>query len=273
MAVAEAEAVFGVRGMLQGNHLLLDASLNTGLAFTREIHEILQEPSWPDIITGSFCVRGTDAKNLARSIWADLEQAGITPLVDLERPETEIHILGEYTTRLLWRNEEQFSKRRSHLRKHNHPTSLSPKLARAMVNLARGNQLIDPFCGAGGILIEGCLAGKHMTGGDIDPVQIRRAEENLTSLGCNANLMVGDVKHAPGGFDAVVTDLPLGKNAVTTPDFMDSFLARLPSLAPRAIVGATPELAVHFKKWEITRFDLRIHKSLVKTISILSVKV
>ncbi|MFQ6077015.1 MAG: DNA methyltransferase, partial [Candidatus Bathyarchaeia archaeon] len=60
--------------------------------------------------------------------------------------------------------------RRPRRRPFFHPSSLMPKLARCMVNLARprrGDSVLDPFCGTGSLLIEAGLMGMKALGSDI----------------------------------------------------------------------------------------------------------
>lgn len=208
------------------------------LAFTKEVHELLFETTkkeleqrfdeypWEKKIDPPFRIRGDgiDERSMASPVWRSLSKAKKDPSVDLKDPKSDIQVLkrGErlFVTLKRWSNNESFSSRRAHLRPRNHPTGLSPKLARCMVNLTgpRKNisSLLDPFCGAGGILIEGALCNLEMTGMDIVPEQIARAEENLEFFNCKATLTIGDATKcdALGRFDAIVTDLPFGKNSL-----------------------------------------------------------
>ena len=68
-------------------------------------------------------------------------------------------------------NKKHFQKMKPHRRPFFFPGSMSPKLARCMVNLAHikeGQVLLDPFCGTGGILIEGGMIGARLIGSDIN---------------------------------------------------------------------------------------------------------
>jgi len=62
------------------------------------------------------------------------------------------------------------------------PISLHPKFARAMINLARlrpGMKVLDPFCGTGGILIEGASCGLEVYGSDISRKMVQGSKSNL----------------------------------------------------------------------------------------------
>ncbi len=59
---------------------------------------------------------------------------------------------------------------------------LPPKLARQMVNLAThagAARLLDPFCGAGAVLIEGMLLGFQVAGSDLREEALEQSRENL----------------------------------------------------------------------------------------------
>ncbi|MBE7561138.1 hypothetical protein HS125_20180 [bacterium] len=62
---------------------------------------------------------------------------------------------------------------------------LPPKLALMMLNLADpegGGMVVDPFCGAGGLLAEAVVHGWTAWGGDVDEQAIADARANLTWL-------------------------------------------------------------------------------------------
>ena len=71
------------------------------------------------------------------------------------------------------------------------PISIHPRIARAMVNLSNCNYtkpVIDPFCGTGGILIEGADMGLRVTGIDLKEKMIEFTTGNLKHYGFEANL-------------------------------------------------------------------------------------
>ncbi len=301
---AEAERLHEARGELRADNLLfLDVEeWRPGLAFTRAIHEVLfaakpsaldeHAASHPWHVEPPFAVdandTGVDEAKFAGYVWRSLAAAGTKPSVDLRRPKTTITLFrdGEQlvVTRRCWVNEERFFDRRAHLRPRNHPTSLNPKLARAMINLAgplaEVQTILDPFCGSGGLLLEGALAGRAMTGTDLDPTQVARAEENLDYYGVGATLTVADATRcdALGRFDAVVTDLPLGKNAklADAERTFAAFFAAAARTTTRLVVAcdASFNLERAFRdSWrEEARFDWYLHKGMVKRIHALSLR-
>lgn len=101
-----------------------------------------------------------------------------------------------------------------------HPSTMQPKLARCLVNLARpaeGALLLDPFCGVGGILLEAAAIGCRGIGADADPRMIRGARANLKHYRTEPfGLVVEDAtKMSIRTVDSIVTDPPYGREAST----------------------------------------------------------
>lgn len=156
-------------------------------------------------------------EELAGHIWRNLRN----PKVNLENPKTliEIFIINDkaYCGRLIFQNNENFEERKSHLRPFPHPSSLHPKVARALVNITGIKEdeiLLDPFCGTGGFLIEAGLMNAKTHGYDINKEMIDGCIENLK------NFKIEDFKIFQKNalkifhrFDYLVTDLPYGLNS------------------------------------------------------------
>jgi len=114
-----------------------------------------------------------------------------------------------------------------------HPATMPPKLARCMVNLARpkrGQMLLDPFCGVGGILIEAGLVGCRVFGSDIKHTMLKGCLRNLEFFRISpVGLARADARNLPfGRVNCIVADPPYGKSAttlgLTTADLLNSFL-------------------------------------------------
>ena len=156
-------------------------------------------------------------KNLAGLIWRNLKN----PKVSLKNPKTEINMFflegRVYCGLLVKKIIYDFNLRKAHKRPFPHPSSLHPKVARALVNLSeiKENQsMLDPFCGTGGLLIEAGLMNIKSIGYDIS---------RIISDGCKKNLEYFQIKNFKifnanalkilHKFDCVVTDLPYGLNS------------------------------------------------------------
>ena len=160
---------------------------------------------------GSFAIRvrtlGTGISGFSRSAIAKDAGARITSEsnpVDLESPEHEISVilagpedpsnhpdpLSNSPPAIVWGLSNQtwqkstWGGRQPTDRPFFQPVSLEPRLARLLISLAHRpdftpTTLIDPFCGTGGIAIEGLLAGLSVLASDLDPRMVKGTEANL----------------------------------------------------------------------------------------------
>lgn len=90
--------------------------------------------------------------------------------------------------------------------------ALRPVIAAAMVHLVgtKPGRLLDPCCGTGTILSEARAVGWDATGSDIDPESVAIARANVPdALIEQADAL--QLPHQSGSFDAVVSNLPFGK--------------------------------------------------------------
>ncbi|MBI2541315.1 hypothetical protein HYV80_01220 [Candidatus Woesearchaeota archaeon] len=156
-------------------------------------------------------------KSLAKHVWYSVKN----PKVNLENPKTriELFIFGNkaYCGLLIFENNEDFESRKSHLRPFPSPSSLHPKIARALVNMTgiRENEvLLEPFCGAGGFLIESGLMGITSVGYDINRLMTDECKKNLRYFGIiNSKINNKNALKIDGKFDCAATDLPYGLNS------------------------------------------------------------
>jgi len=214
-------------------------------------------------------------KELASIIWDALKK----PKVDLKNATTkfEIHFTKKEAFVCILQKElkQGFEERKSHKRVAPHPSSLHPKLARAMVNmLGTEDEIVDPFCGSGGLLIEAGLTGHRIIGYDIDEAMLERATANLHQYKLTAKLKQRDatlIKKIP----YLVTDLPYGRNtrAPELTTLYDEFFKDL--VFKKAVVGFPDFIRCKkiLKKHNITivkEFPYYLHKSLKKKILVLT---
>lgn len=73
---------------------------------------------------------------------------------------------------------------------HNYKGKFYPQLAKSLFNLAdvKPNQnILDPFCGSGTVILEAYLNGLNATGLDLNPIALKMAEvkSNILKLDCN----------------------------------------------------------------------------------------
>jgi tRNA (guanine10-N2)-dimethyltransferase len=118
-----------------------------------------------------------------------------------------------YFGRINAKAERRIGKRMAGHRPFFHPSTLQPKLAGCMVNLARvrpTETLLDPFCTSSATLLEVTLLGNHPQGLDISSSMVEGAKQNLIHFGVDVfDLVVGDARRLPfHDIDAVATDPP-----------------------------------------------------------------
>jgi tRNA (guanine10-N2)-dimethyltransferase len=194
------------------------------------VEELLRkagEVEWP--VKGTFKVDTEtmfncrhDVRDLPRKLGAVIGAQGFR--VNLSKPDTLIRVYcgeGLYAgVRLRSFNPKEFEGRKAHYRPFFRPISLHPRISRALVNLTKARtEVLDPFMGAGGILMEAGLLGLKVYGVDIRPEMVEGAEMNLRHYGIrNYHLRLGDATKLeelfPGKrFEAIATDPPYGTSA------------------------------------------------------------
>ncbi|MFO7711161.1 MAG: DNA methyltransferase [Candidatus Woesearchaeota archaeon] len=279
LARAEAETLMG-KGELHDNILNVPSNRIYPLAYTKEFHQLLftcknlkqlEEYDWKSIIKGSYRVTGKNQKQAAAIIWHSLRK----PKVDLDNPETDIHIMGTgpfFVTELINKNTEDFNARKPHNRPSTLPISLHPKLARCMVNLTgcREDTIYDPFCGTGGLLIEAGLSGRRCSGSDIDPIMIRRCRENLNHYLVPATLKAKDIMKTKKKYRYIVADLPYFRNTRKVQHTYSEFIQAIGDILLKRAVITIPHTARIRTDLHITHeFTYYIHKTLSKRILVL----
>lgn len=144
-----------------------------------------------------------------------------------------------------------------HLKKPCHVSvSLEARIARALVNLAvpptrlgspqAAGTLIDPCCGTGSILLEAAALGLTAYGADRNPKMARIAQRNLLHFGYPPRVVCADARTWTQTADALVTDVPYGRQLESAENDLPAILANCAHLAPLAVYVAgsdiTPQL-------------------------------
>ena len=123
-------------------------------------------------------------------------------------------------------------------------SSLPAQLARGLVNLVRpyANTIIDPCCGTGSILLEAQAIGIAVTGGDWNRKMVEMSETNLEHFGYEGRVLLKDAEQWVTSADAVVTNLPYGKNLKASEKGIRDILARVVGLAPVGVFVTTRDI-------------------------------
>ena len=161
------------------------------------------------------------------------------------------------------------------------PISIHPRIARAMVNLSNCNYtkpVIDPFCGTGGILIEGADMGLRVTGIDLKEKMIEFTTGNLKHYGFEANLLNSDFKEIKNlEFSSIVCDPPYGIASTTGGESiselmercLDTFQKVMKRKQRLVIAVSNADMVKHQNLKLIHKFEWYIHKSLTRNIIVL----
>lgn len=304
LAVSEIAALTN-----KDNYMLLDRFLilNTGkkhlekrLALTHTIYDLLfistrnniikdiEAYDWNRICKKDFSVRAVESDTIKEKDFASMIHKRMKdPKVNLKDPKTRIVFLFTKTKIIAaTRNteiENSFSSRSSHLRPAPHPTSLNPKLARALINITgikKGQTLLDPFCGSGGILIEAGLMGIRSVGYDMDKMMLKRSKINLDKYKIrHCKLSQKDSTRIKKRFSYIVTDLPYGKNSRLSDKSLESlyldFLKTTKKILKNKAVIIFPDFINYKRLIEesgleiLQEFNYYLHKSLSKKIVLL----
>lgn len=276
------------------NYLLFDkeySNKESNLAYTNKILELLfrcdkneikneiNKFDWNSIYKENFSLRVPQKKYLDKEFGGIVYDLLKKPNVNLKNSETQIEIYfsdKEAFICLLKKDiDNKFEERKSHKRPSPHPSSLHPKLARAMVNmLGEVDVIIDPFCGSGGLLIEGALTKHKVIGIELDKIMIKRCYNNLKHYKIDSFEIEQRDSTDIVKMDYFVTDLPYGKNTKSNElnELYDKFFKDLQF--KKAVVGFPDFFDYNklMKKHNIKikrEFNYYLHKNLKKRILIL----
>ena len=146
--------------------------------------------------------------------------------VDLKEPDIvvkmqmcdKVHLFVEERTI----NRNIFEKRKVSERPFFSPISLHPKYARTLINLTgvkKGDTVLDPFCGTGGIIIEAAEMGMKVIASDFDEEMVLGCRENMDHYNLELSdyevLDIDNICDRFNDIDAVVTDPPYGRSTKT----------------------------------------------------------
>ncbi|MCX9024838.1 MAG: TRM11 family methyltransferase [Candidatus Methanoperedens sp.] len=176
-----------------------------------------------------------------------------------------------------------FEARKPHYKPFFYPGVLMPRVALALVNIAKPDKsLFDPFCGTGGILIEAGLIGIKAIGGDMQRKILLGAKMNLDHYNVDYSLMFEDACRLAlrdNCIDAVVTDPPYGRSAAIKAQSLEYMLGkslkevyRVLKPGRRAVfISERPiEKLVQEAGFEVIELHLqRVHKSLTRRMLVL----
>ncbi|MFT4883412.1 MAG: tRNA (guanine10-N2)-dimethyltransferase [Natronomonas sp.] len=245
---------------------------------------------------------GIDTQAVERRLGSVLVDRGFE--VDLDDPDHTLVALFSDTAALGWlecETRRDFGERQPTDKPFFQPGSMDPMDARALANIAGAGpdaRLLDPMCGTGGILVEAGLAGSDVVGVDAQEKMARGARKNLDHYLDGGEVVRADATRLPFGdesfdgressddsrarkgakrpFDGVVFDAPYGRQSkiesVSLEELVGDALAEVRRVAPRAVLVADRPWneAAEAAGWTVeSRFDRRVHRSLVRYVHVL----
>ena len=287
--------------------------LTRRLGYTHEVHELIfktdinnldndiKNIKWDEYIKKSFAVRvkrfhtDIDTVDMERKMGSLILNNCNDIKVNLTKPDSLIRVVAfqdqlYVAIERIKLNKKHFEDSKPHKRPFFYPGSMSPKLARCMVNLSRvksGDLLLDPFCGTGGILIEAGLIGCKLVGSDIYWKMKNGTSINLDYYGITDyrtfNLDVRELKMYEK-VAAVVTDPPYGISTSTGDIegdgiFIEFFKAIYDNMLDDAYLCMASPHYVDLKPMVdevgfeiIEQYGIKMHRSLTRIISVIKKK-
>lgn len=301
LAQAELDALIDMKRVRRNGRVLLfeadDATAGRHAALSHFVGELIAKGDIDTItntelkLSGSFAARGVrvprglpiDVPHLESALGEHILAQNEDVWVDLKNPETVITVVVTqkdcYLVKRLYDCDRSFAERHPTERPFFHPSSMQSRLARVMVNLAKtgsGTMLLDPFCGAGGILLEGASLGAKVFGIDADPKMAEGARKNLSYFGFNGEIQDGLAQEVSRmfkfNFDAVVTDPPYGRNSAQHAEGLNNLvlsqISKRLKKGGRLVLSSDKDISdlleQHFEI--VFNHSLRVHKSLTREI-------
>lgn len=103
---------------------------------------------------------------------------------------------------------------------YSYSNSLGIRVARALVNIAVGNnlecKLVDPCCGIGTVIIEALSMNIDVKGYEINNNIAKNAQKNLEFFGYDNIIINGDMHEIEENYDVAIIDIPYGLFTSTT---------------------------------------------------------
>ncbi len=303
LAKEEAITVTDGKSPKSYNNLLILTTNKTKnidrLAYTKKIYKFLFSSTlknlekdlakfnWNNIYKKNFSLRihnkrNLQEKELAGYIWDKVKK----PKVNLTNSKTQIELFiykkQVFCGLLITEINSEFEKRHPKIRPSMHPTTLKPKLARAMINLSgkTKGKLLDPFCGTGGILIEAGLLDYKPVGYDLSDFLLKGCEKNLKHYKIkNYKLKHKDSTTKLEKASLIITDLPYGLHSSlfqkkNLKELYSKFLSSAQNSTDNAVIIFPNKVniknLIKKTKFKIKQiFKLRVHRSLTRNIVIL----
>jgi tRNA G10 N-methylase Trm11 len=152
-------------------------------------------------------------------------------------------------------------------------SSLPSRLSRALVNLVAkpGAVVLDPCCGVGSLLLEVVAVGATAVGCDWNVRMVGMSRANLAHFGYEGTVHRADARTWTTPVDAVVTDLPYGRNTVAPEEVVRGILAAVARVAPRAVFVAFSDIRPWMENAgfrDVNVYDVPKHTGFVRRVHV-----
>ena len=233
-------------------------------SITSSVREIADNPSFS--VTINFVgKRNYSSKEIKNAVSEGIQaNSGWVYFEDDQKSDFNIRVFIEHEDAYVGlRLGKQSLQKRSYKETHV-GGSLKPPVAAAMVAMLKvtGDVIVDPFCGAGTILIEAGLHGFNGIGGDYNNQALSAARINSKSAGIDLCLNLWDSLALPlskNSVECVISNLPWGRQIAVGPDIEMIYrhfcleLERILNPTGQALLLTTSPDLIRTKK-----FDLKI---------------
>lgn len=142
-------------------------------------------------------------------------------------------IFGEY-------NKNSFKWHIHDQKPYSYSNSLSLRVARALVNIAVGNntscKVVDPCCGVGTVVIEALSMGVDIKGYELNDCIARNAKKNIEFFEYKNVVDNDDMRNIKEHYDVAIIDLPYGLFTPTTREEQTGIINKSRDIADKLII-------------------------------------
>jgi len=252
------------------------------------LESILKNVQTFGVRASCFSTRKFSSQEIERIIGRQILDAFSNVKVNLKNPDVWIRVIAVEDLIIIgvsiFREPKGFHKRSAGKRPFLIASTLKPKLALSLINLScvkKEQILLDPFCGAGSILIEAALLGIETIGCDIFKKHVQGTKANLKWANVDTlGLIRCDSCFLPiRKADVIVTDPPYGREAPvgghSVEEIYESIIRNAKSVLrtggsfvfmhPKGFDVSSPEVCSFA---ELYKVEIPVHGSLVRVIRV-----
>lgn len=251
------------------------------VAFSKRIGRIISEEE-PIVVSQEKRYSIREKKIHGRDSLIPTMAKKVIGKVNLERPDVTFYIYNFdepiFTELIYERRMDSLLDHKYKTKPMNHPSSISPVLARGMINISgikEGEKFVDPFAGTGTFLIEGYRMGIDGYGIDRSWKMVEGGNLNLRHFNFPEVIVKGDFSELTtlSDISAIITDPPYGRGAKIFSESREYLYSRLFSMLA-AVKGSKVFCVPSFELLKLARDylqiklagEIRVHSSLTRYV-------